>query len=204
MIWNKNKECMSRDEMHNLQSVRLHKLVALVYRNVPFYREKMQAMDIDPSDIQSIDDIVKLPFTTKQDLRDNYPTGLQSAAQSEIVRIHASSGTTGNPTIVGYTRKDLEVWAEGMARALTAYVFQHVIPDTAKSAVNGGGRQVHIAVNSDAEDAALVVIDVVAQHFQTARRMAHDRRLCAVSGLECVSYLHVMPFWQRLCQLQTP
>lgn len=121
MIWNKNKECMSRDEMHNLQSVRLHKLVALVYRNVPFYREKMQAMDIDPSDIQSIDDIVKLPFTTKQDLRDNYPTGLQSAAQSEIVRIHASSGTTGNPTIVGYTRKDLEVWAEGMARALTAY-----------------------------------------------------------------------------------
>ena len=121
MIWNKNKECMSRDEMHNLQSVRLHKLVALVYRNVPFYREKMQAMDIDPADIQSIDDIVKLPFTTKQDLRDNYPIGLQSAAQSEIVRIHASSGTTGNPTIVGYTRKDLEVWAEGMARALTAY-----------------------------------------------------------------------------------
>ena len=121
MIWNKNKECMSRDEMHHLQSKRLQKLVALVYRNVPFYREKMQAMDIDPGDIESIDDIVKLPFTTKQDLRDNYPTGLQAAAQSEIVRVHASSGTTGNPTIVGYTRRDLEIWAEGMARALTAY-----------------------------------------------------------------------------------
>ena len=121
MIWNKNKECMSRDEMHHLQGKRLEKLVALVYRNVPFYREKMQAMDITPADIHSIDDITKLPFTTKQDLRDNYPYGLQAAAPSEIVRVHASSGTTGNPTIVGYTRRDLEVWSEGMARALTAY-----------------------------------------------------------------------------------
>ena len=121
MIWNKNKECMSRDEMHHLQGKRLEKLVALVYRNVPFYREKMQAMDITPADIHSIDDITKLPFTTKQDLRDNYPYGLQAAAPSEIVRVHASSGTTGNPTIVGYTRRDLEVWSEGMARALTAF-----------------------------------------------------------------------------------
>ncbi len=121
MIWNKNKECMSRDEMHHLQGKRLEKLVALVYRNVPFYREKMQAMDLTPADIHSIDDITKLPFTTKQDLRDNYPYGLQAAAPSEIVRVHASSGTTGNPTIVGYTRRDLEVWSEGMARALTAY-----------------------------------------------------------------------------------
>jgi phenylacetate-CoA ligase len=121
MIWNKNKECMSRDEMHHLQGKRLEKLVALVYRNVPFYRDKMQALDLTPADIRSIDDIVKLPFTTKQDLRDNYPYGLQAAAPSEIVRVHASSGTTGNPTIVGYTRRDLEVWSEGMARALTAY-----------------------------------------------------------------------------------
>lgn len=112
---------MSRDEMHNLQSKRLQKLVALVYRNVPFYREKMQALDLDPADIVDIEDIVKLPFTTKQDLRDNYPYGLQCAAPSEIVRVHASSGTTGNATIVGYTRRDIEVWAEGMARALTAY-----------------------------------------------------------------------------------
>ncbi len=121
MIWNKHKECMSRDEMHNLQSKRLQKLVALVYRNVPFYREKMQALDLSPADIETIEDIVKLPFTTKQDLRDNYPYGLQAAAPSEIVRVHASSGTTGNATIVGYTRRDIEVWAEGMARALTAY-----------------------------------------------------------------------------------
>ncbi len=121
MIWNKSKECMSREEMRGLQGKRLHKLVEYVYHNTPFYREKMQQMDITPDDIQSIDDIVKLPFTTKQDLRDNYPTGLQAAAQQEIVRIHASSGTTGNPTIVGYTRRDLEVWSEVVARALTAF-----------------------------------------------------------------------------------
>ena len=121
MIWNKSKECMSRDEMWDLQGKRLHKLVELVYHNVPFYREKMQALDLTPEDIKSIEDIKKLPFTTKQDLRDNYPTGLQAANQSEIVRVHASSGTTGNPTIVGYTRRDLEIWQECSARAFTAY-----------------------------------------------------------------------------------
>ena len=121
MIWNKSKECMSRDEMSALQGKRLHKLVELVYHNVPFYRAKMQERDLCPDDIQSIEDITKLPLTTKQDLRDNYPTGLQAANQSEIVRIHASSGTTGNPTIVGYTRRDLEIWSESAARAFTAY-----------------------------------------------------------------------------------
>lgn len=112
---------MGRDEMSDLQGKRLHKLVELVYHNVPFYREKMQALDLSPEDIRSIEDIRKLPFTTKQDLRDNYPIGLQAAAQSEIVRIHASSGTTGNPTVVGYTRRDLEIWSESAARAFTAY-----------------------------------------------------------------------------------
>jgi len=95
MIWNKNKERMSRDEMSALQGKRLNKLVNLVYHNVPFYRNKMQEMDLSPDDIQTIEDIVKLPFTTKQDLRDNYPYGLQAAPASEIVRVHASSGTTG-------------------------------------------------------------------------------------------------------------
>ena len=121
MIWNPNKECMSRDEMSALQGKRLHKIVEYVYHNVPFYRNKLQAMDIRPDDIQTIEDIKKLPFTTKQDLRDNYPFGLQAAPQSEIIRIHASSGTTGKPTIVGYTRKDIGVWSETMARCLTAF-----------------------------------------------------------------------------------
>ncbi len=121
MIWNPNKETMPREQMRELQGKRLHKVVDYVYHNVPFYRHKMQEMDLSPNDITSIDDIVKLPFTTKQDLRDNYPTGLQAAPMSEIIRFHASSGTTGNPTIVGYTRKDVSVWSECMARCLTAY-----------------------------------------------------------------------------------
>ena len=121
MIWNPTKECMSRDQMRELQGKRLHKIVEYVYHNVPFYREKLQQMDLTPEDITSIDDIVKLPFTTKKDLRDNYPFGLQAAPASEIIRIHASSGTTGNPTIVGYTRKDIGVWSECMARSLTAF-----------------------------------------------------------------------------------
>ena len=119
MIWNETKECMSRDEMSNLQSARLVKLVDYVYHNVEFYRKKMQQIDLMPADIRSIEDITKLPFTTKDDLRDNYPFGLFAVPNSEIVRIHASSGTTGKATVVGYTRRDLDIWAECVARCLT-------------------------------------------------------------------------------------
>lgn len=119
MIWNETKECMSRDEMSNLQSARLVKLVDYVYHNVEFYRKKMQAIDLMPGDIKSIEDIVKLPFTTKDDLRDNYPFGLFAVPNSQIVRIHASSGTTGKATVVGYTRHDLDVWAECVARCFS-------------------------------------------------------------------------------------
>ena len=121
MIWNQNKECMSRDEMSALQGKRLHKVVEYVYHNVPFYRKKLQERDLIPDDIQTIEDITKLPYTTKKDLRDNYPTGLQAAPMSQIIRVHASSGTTGNPTIVGYTRKDIAIWTECMSRSLTAF-----------------------------------------------------------------------------------
>ncbi len=119
MIWNETKECMSRDEMRNLQSARLVKLVEYVYHNVEFYRKKMQAIGLMPGDIKSIDDITKLPFTTKDDLRDNYPFGLFAVPNSEIVRIHASSGTTGKATVVGYTRYDLNIWSECVARCLS-------------------------------------------------------------------------------------
>ena len=110
---------MSRDEMHWLQSARLVKLVDYVYHNVEFYRKKMQAVGLMPGDIKNIEDITKLPFTTKDDLRDNYPFGLFAVPNSEIVRIHASSGTTGKATVVGYTRYDLEIWSECVARCLT-------------------------------------------------------------------------------------
>ncbi len=119
MIWNEAKECMSRDEMTALQSKRLVKVVNRVYHNVEYYRKKMQQAGVEPGDIRGIEDIDKLPYTTKDDLRDTYPFGLFAAPQSEIVRIHASSGTTGKATVVGYTRKDIEIWSECVARALT-------------------------------------------------------------------------------------
>ena len=121
MIWNESIECMDRESLRKIQSIRLKKIVDYVYHNTPFYRKKMQEMGITPDDINRIDDIVKLPFTTKHDLRDNYPFGLCAVPMSQIVRIHASSGTTGKPTVVGYTRKDLGIWAEVVARCLTAY-----------------------------------------------------------------------------------
>ncbi|MCP9611899.1 phenylacetate--CoA ligase family protein [Coprobacter tertius] len=121
MIWNETMECMKRDDMRKLQGIRLKKTVERVYHNTPFYRKKMQEVGLTPNDINSIDDIVKLPFTTKQDLRDNYPFGLFAVPMSEIVRLHASSGTTGRPTVVGYTRQDLVTWAEAVARCLSAY-----------------------------------------------------------------------------------
>ncbi len=119
-IWNPACECMSRDELFELQSIRLKETVERVYENVPFYRKKMQDKGLLPGDIKSVEDLVSLPFTLKQDLRDNYPFGLFATPMSEIVRIHASSGTTGKQTVVGYTRKDIDTWAEVMARTLAA------------------------------------------------------------------------------------
>ncbi len=119
MIWNETKECMSREDLTLLQSARLRKLVDYVYHNVEFYRKKMQAVGLLPSDIKGLEDINKLPFTTKDDLRENYPFGLFAVPQSEIIRIHASSGTTGKATVVGYTRRDLDIWSECVARCFT-------------------------------------------------------------------------------------
>lgn len=116
---------MSREQMRELQGERLRKTVHKVYHSTPFYRGKMQELGITPDDIKTVDDIVKLPFTTKQDLRDNYPFGMFAVPMSEIVRLHASSGTTGLPTVVGYTRKDISVWSEMIARCLAAYGTSH-------------------------------------------------------------------------------
>ena len=103
--WNETYECMSREDMKKVQSERLLNTVKRVYQNVPHYREKMEKIGLTPEDIKSVDDLSKLPFTYKQDLRDTYPYGLFAAPMSEIVRIHASSGTTGRQTVVGYTKK---------------------------------------------------------------------------------------------------
>ena len=117
--WNPTYECMPREEMERVQSDRLANTVKRIYHNVPFYREKMQKKGLEPGDIKSIEDLSKLPFTYKQDLRDTYPYGMFAVPLSEIIRIHASSGTTGRQTVVGYTRRDIDTWAEVMARTLT-------------------------------------------------------------------------------------
>lgn len=117
-MWNEKIECMNREDLKVLQSERLIKTVKRIYDNVPYYRNKMDEINLKPSDIKSVDDLTKLPFTTKNDLRENYPFGLFAVPQKEIVRIHASSGTTGKATVVGYTKNDIEMWAECVARCL--------------------------------------------------------------------------------------
>ena len=120
MIWDKEFETLPREALEALKLKRLQDLVKRVYATVPFYKRAFDERGVKPEDIKSLDDLKILPFTTKQDLRDNYPYGLFAVPLESVVRIHASSGTTGKPTVVGYTRKDIETWAELMARALSA------------------------------------------------------------------------------------
>ncbi|MDR3239106.1 MAG: phenylacetate--CoA ligase [Clostridiales bacterium] len=116
--WNPYIETMSRDELTALQNLRLRATVEKVYQNVSYYRDKMQKIGLLPADIQTAEDLKKLPFTTKQDMRDTYPYGLFAEPLEAISRIHASSGTTGKQTVVGYTKRDLDLWSECMARCL--------------------------------------------------------------------------------------
>ncbi len=118
MLWNPTAETMDRTKLRDLQTARLREKVAYVAARVPFYAERFAAHGISPDTVQSLDDLPRLPFTTKSDLRDNYPFGLFAVPQSEVVRIHASSGTKGKLTVVGYTRDDLGIWSEVCARAL--------------------------------------------------------------------------------------
>lgn len=120
MIYQPERECMSRDEMHALQSERLRETVQWTYERVAMYRKRMDEAGIAPQDIKGIEDIHLLPFTEKEDLRQNFPFGLLAAPQKDIVRIQGSSGTTGHPIVVGYTEGDVKVWSEMVARALSA------------------------------------------------------------------------------------
>jgi len=118
IYWDKEHETMPREELAALQLQRLKSTVERVYRVVPFYRRKFQEKGFEPGDLKSLDDLQRLPFTTKQDLRDHYPFGMFAVPLEEIVRVHASSGTTGKPSVVGYTRNDLANWAGLIARSL--------------------------------------------------------------------------------------
>jgi len=118
--WNKEAECMHSDELHALRDWRLVKTVRHAYENVPCYKRKFDEIGLTPEDIKGLSDLNKIPFTTKPDFRDNYPFGMFAVPMDQVVRIHASSGTTGKSTVVGYTRDDVAVWAELMARTLGA------------------------------------------------------------------------------------
>jgi phenylacetate-CoA ligase len=113
-------ETAPREELRRVQSERLRETVRTAYENVPFYRERFEEMGLSPDDVTSVDDVSKLPFTTKEDFRDTYPTGMFAVEMDDVVRVHASSGTTGKPKIVGYTQSDLDVWDDAMARCLVA------------------------------------------------------------------------------------
>lgn len=119
-IWNAEFECMEREKLLQLQGERLRNTVQRVYDNVAYYRQKMKDKGVEPGDIKTVEDLRKLPFTYKQDLRDTYPYGLFAVPMDDVVRIHASTGTTGKRTVVGYTAKDIETWAELIARCLTS------------------------------------------------------------------------------------
>ena len=120
MFWNTKIECMPREELKSLQYRELKSLVNNLYSFNRFYHDRMKAENVHPDDITCLADISKLPFMYKQDLRDNYPTNMFTASNSEVVRYHVSSGTTGKPTLVGYTRNDLDYWTEALARSLTS------------------------------------------------------------------------------------
>ena len=172
MIWNASIECMEREQLVRLQSSRLSALVERLYDRVPFYREKFQQLGIEPGDIRDVGQLRSLPFTTKQDLRDNYPFGLFAVPPSEVVRVHVSSGTTGKPTVVGYTRRDINIWSEVVARTLTAA---------------GGGRNdvLHVAygyglftgglgVHYGAEKIGATVIPMSGGNTQRQLQLMHD------------------------------
>ena len=119
-VWNSQVECSPRGELRELQLARLKQTVERVYANVPFYNKLFSEFGSTPQKLTSLDDLKNFPFTQKTDLRENYPFGLFAVPQKQIARLHASSGTKGKPTVVGYTKEDIQVWAEVVARSLTA------------------------------------------------------------------------------------
>jgi phenylacetate-CoA ligase len=198
-------EAADRSEIRQLQNERLRETVRNAYENVPFYREKMEEMGVDPADVESVDDVTKLPMTTKEDFRDEYPDGLFAVDHDDVRRIHASSGTTGKPKIVAYTDDDIDVWSEAMARSLAA---GGVEPgETVQNAygyglftgglglhygaeelgctvipIGGGQTQRQVELMVDLESDVLACTPSYALYFaETAEEMGHDPRELPVS-----------------------
>ncbi|MDD3754432.1 MAG: phenylacetate--CoA ligase [Methanobacterium sp.] len=145
MIWNDEIECMAHDELKKLQLKRLQDVVKRAYETVPYYKKRFDEAGIKPEDIKTLDDIQKLPFTTKDDLRRAYPFGMFAVPRREIVEVHTSSGTTGKPTVSGYTKEDIKIWSEVMARGLTMFgvTEDDIIQNTHGYGLFTGGFGVH-------------------------------------------------------------
>ena len=172
MIWNPEHECMNVDSLRALQFARLKNLVERVYNTVPFYKEKLDKAGVKPSDIKCLADISKLPFTTKTDLRDTYPYGLLAVPQSEIVEIHMSSGTTGTPVVDAYTAKDLDDWAEGLARTLSGAGATH--NDTIQNAYGYGLFTGGMGVHHGARKLGATVIPISSGNTQKQLMLMRD------------------------------
>ncbi len=165
--WQPKYETMGHAEMKELQLKRLKNSVKLVYDNVPFYRQKFKEAGVTPDDIKTLEDVRKLPYTRKTDLRDNYPFGLFAASQDDIVRIHASSGTSGKPTVVGYTAHDIDAWSDLIARSLTMIGLSNkdVIQNSMNYGLFTGGMGFHYGVEK------LGAMTVPAATGNTARQL---------------------------------
>ena len=166
-MWNETIETMPRSELETLQSQRLVKLVTYLYERVPFYQEKFDQQGIQPGDIKDVRDLSRLPLTQKSDLRDHYPFGLFAVPRSDVVRLHVSSGTTGKPTVVGYTRDDLQVWAEVCTRCFVLSGAR--AGDTFQNAYGYGLFTGGLGMHYGAEHMGLTVIPVSGGN--TARQM---------------------------------
>ena len=145
MIWNEEVECMLQEDKEILLLLRLRSVAKRAYNNVPYYKKLFDKAGIKPEDIKTLKDIEKLPFTTKDDLRKAYPFGMFAVSPKKIVEVHTSSGTTGKPTVSGYTRKDLKIWSEAMARGLTMFgaTEDDIIQNTHGYGLFTGGFGVH-------------------------------------------------------------
>lgn len=178
-MWNREIETMARAELNRLQSERLRQMIERVYHRVPFYKEKLDGAGVRPEDIQSLSDLSKLPFTTKQDLRDNYPFKLFAAPADEIVRVHASSGTTGKMTVVGYTRNDIDTWAEVMARTLGCGEVTH--KDIMQVAYGYGLFTGGLGVHYGAEKVGATVVPISGGNTKRQLQIMHDFRTTALA-----------------------
>ncbi|MFB3895096.1 MAG: phenylacetate--CoA ligase family protein [bacterium] len=172
MIWNRDAECMLLKERQNLQLERLKNIVTLAYENVPYYRKRFTAAKVKPSDIQSLKDIEKLPFTSKTDLREVYPFGMFAVPMQDIVEIHTSSGTTGKPIVAGYTKNDIDLWGEVMARCLTmaGTTKDDIIQNGYGYGLFTGGLGVHYG----AQKIGAVLIPISAGNTKRQLQIMHD------------------------------